>query len=235
MNIDPYEHDRELIVELCKQFYHLGWASGTGGGMAIRQEDGNILICPSGVQKERMRPNDLFVIDLDGNTIAEGRRGAKLSECTPLFLHAFKLRGAGAVIHSHSMHTMLATRLPPIAGWTLMPKTKTTYVNHIQSIMPTSIDLSGFEMIKGLRAKGCYDKVSIPIIENTAKECDLADTMALAIEANPEVDAVLVRSHGMYVWGNTWEHAKTQAECLDYLLGATIKLVQLGMDPRTLG
>ena len=31
------EHDpATLIPELCKQFYHLGWVTGTGGGMSIR-------------------------------------------------------------------------------------------------------------------------------------------------------------------------------------------------------
>ena len=33
--LDP-EHPRLLIPELCKQFYHLGWVTGTGGGMTIK-------------------------------------------------------------------------------------------------------------------------------------------------------------------------------------------------------
>ena len=28
----------KLIAELCRQFYHLGWCTGTGGGIAIREE-----------------------------------------------------------------------------------------------------------------------------------------------------------------------------------------------------
>ena len=31
------EEPRALIPELCKQFYHLGWVTGTGGGMSIRK------------------------------------------------------------------------------------------------------------------------------------------------------------------------------------------------------
>lgn len=30
------EHPRKLIPELCKQFYHLGWVTGTGGGISIK-------------------------------------------------------------------------------------------------------------------------------------------------------------------------------------------------------
>jgi len=30
------EHPRRLIPELCKLMYHLGWVTGTGGGMSIK-------------------------------------------------------------------------------------------------------------------------------------------------------------------------------------------------------
>ena len=35
------------------------------------------------------------------------------SACTPLFLEAYNQRGAGAVIHSHSLNAVLATLLDP--------------------------------------------------------------------------------------------------------------------------
>lgn len=52
-------------MELCSLFYRLGWASGTGGSISIRQGD-DIFMAPSGVQKERMLPRDIFVIDMQG-------------------------------------------------------------------------------------------------------------------------------------------------------------------------
>lgn len=59
------EHPRKLIPQLCRQFYQLGWVTGTGGGISIRH-DGDIYIAPSGVQKERMRADNLFVQTIDG-------------------------------------------------------------------------------------------------------------------------------------------------------------------------
>lgn len=53
--------------------------------------------------------------------------------------------------------------------------------------------------------------------ENTAYEYELADEMGEAIRRYPKSVAVLVRRHGMYVWGATWEQAKRHAECIHYL------------------
>jgi ribulose-5-phosphate 4-epimerase/fuculose-1-phosphate aldolase len=40
---------------------------------------------------------------------------------------------------------------------------------------------------------------------------------------------VLVRNHGVYVWGRDWKQAKTQAECYDYLFEAAGRMKQLGL------
>lgn len=204
-----------LICELCRQFYDLGWVSGTGGGISIRGEAG-IYMAPSGVQKERVAPQDVFVLDAadtSGCTVLRSPQNPSLriSECQPLFFNAYRMRGAGAVIHSHSVWAVLATRLFSARG------------------EPSVFECRGLEMQKGLRGKGCFDAVRVPIIANTPREAQLTDSMAGAIEAHPDVDAVLVAGHGVYVWGDTWATAKTQAECLDYLFRATVELHRLGL------
>lgn len=223
-----YGNERVLASNLCRQFYGLGWVSGTGGGISIRLDDGNILIAPSGVQKEHIHPDDFFVINLEGEIVHPGPRGTKVSECAPLFLNAFKKRDAGAVIHSHSINSVLATRISGLSNKNI----DTMWVEHALKHLPTKFETYGFEMVKGLRGKGFKDRVVVPIIENTNKECDLATSMAEAMDAFQDVDAVLVRSHGLYVWGTDWKQAKAQAECLDYLFDITVKLVQMGLDPR---
>lgn len=56
-----------------------------------------------------------------------------------------------------------------------------------------------------------YDEeLVIPIIENTPFEKDLEERMNQAIEEYPGTTAILVRRHGIYVWGETWQKAKTQ-------------------------
>ena len=92
-------------------------------------------------------------------------------------------------------------------------------------------------MIKGIRIGTSkenlkfYDGLVVPIIENTAEERDLRDRMADAMKEYPHSNAVLVRRHGVYVWGETWEKAKTMCECFDYLFEIAVKMKQIGVDP----
>ena len=85
-------------------------------------------------------------------------------------------------------------------------------------------------MIKGIAGYGYFDELCIPIIENTAWEHELADSLGEAIAKNPKSCAILVRRHGMYVWGKTWEEAKRHGECLHYLFEVAIQMKKLGMD-----
>jgi methylthioribulose-1-phosphate dehydratase len=207
----------ELVCELCRQFYGLGWASGTGGGISIRGNDG-IYIAPSGVQKERIRPRDVFVLDADALDRCQVLRAPadaslRVSECQPLFFNAYRQRDAGAVLHSHSLWPVLAARLSVPSG-------------------RGALHLRGYEMLKGLRGKGNLDEVRIPVIPNTAREAELTESMAAAMREHPDVDAVIVAGHGIYVWGRTWIEAKTQAECLDWLARAVVESHRLGLDDR---
>lgn len=81
---------KDLICQLCRNFYQQGWVSGTGGGISMKAGD-KIVMAPSGVQKERMEPDDMFVLDQAGNVLhtpvarPPPYKAPKLSECAPLF------------------------------------------------------------------------------------------------------------------------------------------------------
>lgn len=121
-----------------------------------------VLLRLIGVQKERMRPEDLFVLELASRSVLRKPPVLKPSACTPLFYNAYTMRDAGACIHTHSQHAVMATLLYP---------GKEFVITHQ-------------EMIKGIR-KGMtkenlryYDRLVVPIVENTAEEEDLTDRMA---------------------------------------------------------
>ncbi|CAG5118344.1 unnamed protein product [Candidula unifasciata] len=214
-NLDE-EHPRKLIPSLCRQFYHLGWVTGTGGGISIKKGD-EIYIAPSGVQKERIKNEDLFVQTVEGVDLLTPPPHKKLkkSQCTPLFMNAYTMRNAGCVIHTHSKAAVMATLL--FSG--------------------TEFRITHQEMIKGIKkaSTGDYyrydDELVVPIVENTPFEEDLKDEMANAMKDYPDACAVLVRRHGVYVWGDTWEKAKTMCECYDYLFDIAVQMKSVGLDP----
>lgn len=213
IEIVKYHNYRELICQLCRQFYEAGWVTGTGGSISIRFGN-RIYMTPSGVQKERIQPDELYLLDIDGAILnapqqKPGQKYPKLSDCSPLFLHSYRIRNAGAVIHSHGMTCNIITAL--------CDGKKEFRITHQ-------------EMIKGLAGHGYHDDLVIPIIENTAKESDLADSLAVAIKNYPQASAVLVRRHGIYVWGDSWEAAKRHSECLHYLFEAAIDMHKLNID-----
>eukprot|EP00871_Galdieria_phlegrea_P003668 jgi/Galph1/4301/GphlegSOOS_G3006.1 len=200
----------ERIVELCKQFYSLSWVSGTGGGISIR-ENGNIYMAPSGVQKEMLKPEDIFVLDETGQILEKpsSKEPLKLSACAPLFMKAYHMRDAGAVIHSHSLYAVLASLV----------------------FGESEFRISHLEMIKGIRGMGYHDTLVVPIVNNTAYESDLVSSLEGAMLNYPDSFAVLVKRHGVYVWGKDWKEAKTHAECYDYLFQAAVEMKKLGFNP----
>jgi len=206
-------HPRRLIPELCQLFYRLGWVTGTGGGISIKRNDA-IYIAPSGVQKERIKSDELFVQDLQGRDLIlpAPSKALKKSQCTPLFMCAYKERGAGAVIHTHSKHAVLVTLL-----------------------CDKEFRMSHQEMIKGVwnpglgRYNNFDEEIAVPIIENTCWESELEGSLREAIIKYPNTSAVLVRRHGIYVWGSTWKQAKAMCECYDYLMNLAVDMKQLNI------
>lgn len=207
--ISTPEEAKELICELGRRFYALGWVSGTGGGISLRLGS-RVFMAASGVQKEALDHDAIFELDLaSGEVVKEpaASRGYRCSACKPLFLEAMRARDAGAVIHSHSKNALLATLI----------STDAFRVTHL-------------EMLKGLRGVGYHDLHEVPVIDNTAHEEDLADSLADAIRRYPKAHAVLVRRHGVYVWGADWREAKRHAESYDYLFEVAVEMKRLGFD-----
>ncbi|KAG5923732.1 Methylthioribulose-1-phosphate dehydratase [Claviceps capensis] len=242
---DNPDHPANLIPSLCAKFWTLGWVTGTGGGCSIREDD-RVYIAPSGVQKELMKNTDIYVLSLTAQQEATAAAAAaaaasseevttaqslqrtylrfppclKPSQCTPLFLAAFTRRNAGCCIHTHSQWAVLVTLLLEQQGG---PENKVFAINNIEQI-------KGFG--RGMHKSGnlgYHDTLRIPVIENTPHEEDLTEYLEAAMEAYPDTYAVLVRRHGVYVWGENVHKAKTMCESLDYLFQLAVEMKKLGL------
>ena len=108
-------NEREQIVRYCRLMQSRGLTRGTGGNISIRNGE-HIAISPSGVEYETMGPQDIPVVDMQGNVIFGG-----LAPSSELGMHlaCYKARpDISAVVHTHSpFATVLACLerpLPPI-------------------------------------------------------------------------------------------------------------------------
>lgn len=206
---------KRKICLMCKNFYRLGWVSGTGGGISIRRSN-FIFMAPSGVQKEKIKPKDIFILNSEKEILHyPENKTLRLTECAPLFFSIYELRNAGAVIHSHSSNVVLLTLLATKKN----SKYNFIYEYHFRKL----------EMLKGIQGHSYLDTFILPIIENTPKECDLTETLRIAILEYPKTPAIAVKDHGIYVWGENEDKAKTQAECIDYICEIEIKKRMMGI------
>lgn len=126
----------------------------------------------------------------------------------------YRQRAAGAVIHTHSPNAVMATLL-----WS----GKEFRCTYLEMIKVKTFDKYKKRLIENFyfREKGIYDQklgrylrydeeLVVPIIENTPFEKDLEERMNDTMQEYPGSTAILVRRHGLYVWGDSWQKAKTQ-------------------------
>jgi methylthioribulose-1-phosphate dehydratase len=127
---------REELCEAMAAIHQRGWCDGTGGNFScvLKREPLLLLMAPSGVDKGRVQPEELIVVDRDSQV----RRGSgRASAETLLHLAIVNETGAGAVLHTHSQAGTLlsqwswewAVRSAPAAR-TLKPETKALEEGH---------------------------------------------------------------------------------------------------------
>ncbi len=113
-----YREARERVFETAIRLNKANLIRLSAGNISCRTADGNLAITPSGVQYEVMAPEDVVVIDLEGN-ILDAREGLKPSSEFHLHTRILeRLEDVNAVIHTHSYYALtfavLGRELPPV-------------------------------------------------------------------------------------------------------------------------
>lgn len=109
-----YLEEKKELVEYGKKMSAEGLSSGTSGNLSIYlKEEGVVLITPSGIGYFDTTPEDIAVMDLEGNIIEGSRKPSSEWHLHTLF---YKNKPeARAVVHTHSKFcTTLATLRMPI-------------------------------------------------------------------------------------------------------------------------
>lgn len=164
-----------------------------GNVSGIDRERGLFVIKPSGVDYDKLSPEDMVVMDMEGNKV-EGRYNPSSDTATHLELYkAFPK--VGGVVHTHSSYATSwaqAGRSIPCYG--------TTHADYMYGEIPCVRCLSKEEI------EGAYEKNTGLLIAQEFKAMD-KDPMA--------VPAVLCKNHGPFAWGSNAKEAVHNAVVLE--------------------
>ena len=154
-----------------------------GNVSAIDRQKGLVVIKPSGVEYDVMKPSDMVVVNLQGEVV-EGDLNP--SSDTPTHIEIYKaFPSVGGVVHTHSTYATSwaqARRSIPVVG--------TTHADYFYGEVPCTRDMMREEVM------GEYEKnTGTVIVERFAG-------------LNPvQTPGVLVANHGPFTWGASPEEA----------------------------
>ena len=204
-----------MLEELKKKVYEAnillpkyGLVTFTWGNVsAIDRESGLFVIKPSGVPYEDLIPDDMVVMDLEGNKV-EGDLNPSSDTATHLELYkAFP--SIGGIVHTHSPYAVAWAQ----AGKDI-PCFGTTHADYFYGDIPCARNLTTEEIDAG------YE-------QNTGKV--IIETFA---DRNPDyVPGVICRNHGPFAWGKDAMEAVHNAVVLEEV--AKMDLFTIEIDPDT--
>jgi L-ribulose-5-phosphate 4-epimerase len=202
---------REEVFEANLELVRRGLVLHTfGNASGIDRSRGLIAIKPSGVPYEKMRPEHMVIVDLDGKT-ADGKLRPSSDLDTHLVLYrAFE--AVGGVVHTHSRAATAwaqARRELPCLG--------TTHADYFHGAVPVTQPLSAREI------EGDYEaNTGHAIVKRFAR----LDPM--------EIPAVLVAGHGPFAWGKRASEAAHHAVILEELARIALDTVRLSPQAKPL-
>lgn len=176
-----------MLEQLKKEVYEAnmllpryGLVTFTWGNVSgIDRENGLFVIKPSGVEYEKLTPEDMVVVDLEGNKV-EGRYDP--SSDTPTHTELYnRFLQIGGIVHTHSAWATSwaqAGRDIPCYG--------TTHADYFYGAIPCVRNLTKEEIAEA------YEKNTGVVIADEFERQKIDHTA---------VPAVLCRNHGVFAWG----------------------------------
>ncbi len=198
LQLNPY------AIQLCtvgRWIAQKNWLPATGGNLSIRATEHSCLVTGNKDNGE-FSPQDLCEISWrDGDLRSSSGSAAEAAlhvALYQLFPHC------KVVLHSHSLSSTVFSRLIRADGY----------------------PVSGYEMQKGIA--GCTNAeqaLQLVILDNAPQVPQLA--AQLRQRAGELQSAVLVRGHGLYVWGDTLEQTKRQLESWEFLIACELERLKI--------
>lgn len=177
-----------------------------GNVSAIDRVRGRVVIKPSGVAYDVMQPEDMVVVDLEGNVI-EGKWNPSSDTATHLALYR-RYPTLGGVVHTHSTHATAWAQ----AGLAI-PALGTTHADYFFGDIPCTRALTEAEV------QGEYELNTGKVIIETIGECEPLHT-----------PGIVVWQHGPFAWGKNAHEAVHNAVVLEEV--AKMAWIARGINPQ---
>ena len=192
----------EELAEIGRSYFSRGWVLGTSGNFSavVSREPLRLAITSTGLDKGNLSPAQFLEMDADLKIIrGKGRPSAEAL----LHLSIVRGRGAGAVLHTHSVWSTV------LSG---------AYAAH------GGLALEGYEMLKGLEGVRTHEhRESLPILENSQDMVELSRVVSKTLNEHPAIHGFLLRGHGLYTWGASLQEAKRHVEILEFMMEALVR------------
>jgi methylthioribulose-1-phosphate dehydratase len=179
------------------------WFMGTSGNLAIKVQDDPLqfLVTASGKDKRKRTTEDFLLVDQFGRPAEETH--LKPSAETLLHVEIYRKTNAGCSLHVHTIDNNVISEIYGDRG---------------------EVTFQGQELIKAFDKWEEDAVLNIPIIPNYSHIPTLAKAFSEHIYGDS--GAVLIRNHGITVWGKNAFEAKKILEASEFLFRYQLRLLE---------
>lgn len=192
---------RAALSEIARDFHARGWMAGTGGNLSVRDDADHFWITASGKPKGRLDERDFLLARISHDEVVETlQAGDRPSAETGIHRAVYRcFPQAMACLHAHSVAGV---------GVSLRPSAKAT-----------AIRLPPVEIIKAFDIWKQDPRAELPLLENQANVARIAAEIEKRFRKKPPgLSALVIRGHGVTVWGATIQQAYDRYEAIEFIL-----------------
>ncbi len=207
---DQFE-TRDALVRMGKLFHARGWMAGTAGNLSARDDEqpDSFWISASGKPKGTLESSDFLRLAIEnGEVIESASDDHKPSAEVAIHQVIYRLfPEACCCLHVHTIDACVAT----------------------QGCEGSSLRLPPLEMIKGMGVWLQSPQVRLPLFDNWLEVAQIAAEIEQRfMQQSPDIPALMIRQHGLTVWGDSLQQAYNRLEIMEFIMSYVVRTQQPG-------